>query len=189
MRFLLLAIPTLMLSCIASASPLAFGPLKLGMTNAEVAKLIPMRECHPESDRMICIGTIATKDVNNDIQLTFVRNSKKLDRVEMRLRDWASDDARLPSLMAQLNFTPCRIGQQGRTPDWYLKEECFEPPDQVRTIAWDPGRSSRISSRVRAIVVTVQHHPSAYRLFLKRKQEEGKRAAERNESERFVAGQ
>lgn len=164
----------------AQAQPFSIGPLKIGMTNAEVASRMSLRDCRPDGDRMVCLGTIKTKTLDDDVTLTFDRRSKRLSKAEMRLVDWTSDDARLPALASELNFVPCKAGSKSREPDWYLKDECIEPPDEIRRIEWDPGRTLFRKTIVRSIRVTVEHKPGIYQNFVKMKAAEKSRIAKRD---------
>lgn len=157
---------------ISHASTLALGPLKLGMTNAEVAKIIALRDCHPESNQMECIGGLKTKSIDQDVRLSFKASTKRLTKISLYLTDWASDDPRLAGLYTELNFNVCGKEQQGEAPSWWVKEECFEAPDQVRSIRWNGGGSSRRSSYARSIRIVVEKNEGAYGRFVLEKKKQ-----------------
>jgi hypothetical protein len=181
------------IACVAISIPLtaqsfSIGPLKIGMTNAEVIARVPLTDCKQIEQKMVCAGKISTKTISEIGVLTFDRRSKRLERVDLRLMDWASDDPRLATLFTELNFSPCKPSNRYRELDWYVKDECIEAPDQLRQVLWDPGHTQFRRTVVRSIRITITHIPGVYQNLLKEKTLAQKKA-EKISSDRKAAAQ
>lgn len=139
---------------------------------------------------MVCLGEVDFTGEPGTATLKFDLKTRRLEWIELRLKDWRSDDPRLPELYSKLNFHKCRDGMVGKTPDWYTKEECFEPPNQIRRITWDPGSDGgrRGPGRVRSIVVSVFKQDGVYKAFMQKKAEERKNARQAIANDNFAHG-
>lgn len=180
----------MMASMRVHASPLRFGPLRLGMTNSEAAKLIALRDCKQDGAQLVCTGVNNFVAEASKMTLKFDKNSKRLESVELRLEDWRSDDPRLPGLYSKLNFHRCHDDMVGSEPDWFVKEECFESPNQVRRITWDGGSFGKRGRPgiARSISVAVFASKGTYDTFMRKKAAERKRERQVIGYDRFSRG-
>jgi hypothetical protein len=154
------------------------GPLVLGMTNLQVIKHMPISNCREDRNTILCDSELHVAGARRAVSLQFRGSNKTLISAEVTVMDWASNDERIPSLMEELRFQPCPQTMQGET--WLQQPAvCFSPPDQMRTVNWNPGALPRRWSRgrggvARHLIFRIERHPGYYRIF-----EEKKRALER----------
>lgn len=99
------------------------GPLALGMTNAEVVKLVPLKRCSAQAATMECTTELTSLGEVRSVDLTFDAATKKLRKIELRTSymnsydrgraEW-NNEKRLPQFLADLGIEPCPAGMDSR---------------------------------------------------------------------------
>lgn len=128
----------------AAAAPLTIGPVALGMSNAEVTGVAPLKDCYPLwKNEMHCSSVLATSFGNKQVSLTFTRTSKRLTKAAVYLYDWKPDDNRLGRLFQELKIRPCPAAMRGPRPHLDVTEVCYEAPNQIRWLRKFDGQLGR----------------------------------------------
>lgn len=120
------------------------GPYRLDMTNAEASRY-GLYNCSQvsASARMECEARLGGEFAEYPLKLTFEPRTKRLVSVVLRLRNWKSDDPRIPAMRTALTIGACPAGSLSPKDNWYAKEDCYVRPDQYRWIRWDGGSEWR----------------------------------------------
>jgi hypothetical protein len=134
----LVAAPTFHHS-VGAASPVAdkrsfkLGPLMLGMTNAEVVKLLPMKDCSPEGAAMKCTVEVTALGEKRPLYLSFAIATKRLRKMELltpHINTFDRErldrkDARVPHLLSDLGIEPCPSEMEQKKSGYSPSVKCW----------------------------------------------------------------
>lgn len=90
LRIYLVVACSILLPTVAHAIPLNIGPVRLGMSNAEVVKVVKLSDCTLDNGKMVCSARLPNQSFEDNLRIIFDSNTRRVLRVSLKLKGWAS---------------------------------------------------------------------------------------------------
>lgn len=163
----------------AKGAGFKLGPLALGMTNAEVVKLLPLKRCSARGAAMECTAELTALGEVRSVDLTFDTATKKLRKIDLRTSymnrydrdrpEW--NDKRLPQFLAELGIEPCPADTEEKKATYSVAIRCFNSSTQMREIGLRHYAAINYREQRPDYYILIESAPAAYRAFMKAKAE------------------